>query len=418
MQFEKEKNQLLLNPKQWILFLVSLFIIFIINVYIQFLNYKEFKLMEIQNKTAKVLSIYPKNNIFILKLSTPDFTFYTFKINNDEKIINQDTVSVDIITIDIDFIDYFKGFFTKTINITKLNISKTTIQKISANISNQHQNKIISELFNALFLAIPITKTLRDKCTDFGISHLIALSGFHLGVLAFIVYWIFYILYKYIHQNYFPYRNYKFDIFIISSIFLFIYLIFLDLVPSLLRAFIMYIFAFFLYRNNIKLISFSTLAITLLLILAFLPNLIFSLSLWFSIFGVFYIFLFLKYFSTLNKIIQFIIFNFWIFLALNPIIHQFFPIGSPHQIYSAFFSIGFTIFYPIELLLHLIYNGGLLDDIIQIWLNIKIQTFQTTTSIYFTAYYLILSLMSIKYKEAFLLLNVSFLGFSIYIYFY
>ncbi|MBT4572625.1 MAG: ComEC/Rec2 family competence protein [Campylobacteraceae bacterium] len=416
MNFDTEQNNLLLNKKQWYFFLFSLFIIFIINISIEYFKYKKFKNIEIQNQTAKVLSIYPKKDYFILKLKTSQFIFYTSKNDNKQNIMNQDTIDIDIITTEINFLDYLKGFYTKSMNIIKINTTSTLISEISKDISKQHNNEIISELFNALFLAIPIKQSLRDQCIDFGISHLIALSGFHLGVLSFILYWIFYFPYKYIHQNYFPFRNFKYDLLILTSVFLFGYLIFLDLVPSLLRAFIMYIFAIFLYRNNIKLISFNTLAITLLLIIVFIPKLIFSLSLWLSIFGVFYIFLFLKYFSHLNKIFLFIIFNIWIFLALNPIIHQFFNIGSLHQIYSAVYTIGFSIFYPIELFLHLIGQGGLLDSFIELWLNIKTQTFNTTTSIYFTTYYLILSLFSIKLKEAFWLLHLSFIGFTLYIF--
>ncbi|MBT6108163.1 MAG: ComEC/Rec2 family competence protein [Campylobacteraceae bacterium] len=416
MNFDTEQNNLLLNKKQWYFFLFSLFIIFIINISIEYFKYKKFKNIEIQNQTAKVLSIYPKKDYFILKLKTSQFIFYTSKNDNKQNIMNQDTIDIDIITTEINFLDYLKGFYAKSMNIIKINTTSTLISKLSKDISKQHNNEIISELFNALFLAIPIKQSLRDQCIDFGISHLIALSGFHLGVLSFILYWIFYFPYKYIHQNYFPFRNFKYDLLILTSVFLFGYLIFLDLVPSLLRAFIMYIFAIFLYRNNIKLISFNTLAITLLLIIVFIPKLIFSLSLWLSIFGVFYIFLFLKYFSHLNKIFLFIIFNIWIFLALNPIIHQFFNIGSLHQIYSAVYTIGFSIFYPIELFLHLIGQGGLLDSFIELWLNIKTQTFNTTTSIYFTTYYLILSLFSIKLKEAFWLLHLSFIGFTLYIF--
>ena len=416
MNFDTEQNNLLLNKKQWYFFLFSLFIIFIINISIEYFKYKKFTNIEIQNQTAKVLSIYPKKDYFILKLKTSQFIFYTSKNDNKQNIMNQDTIDIDIITTEINFLDYLKGFYAKSMNIIKINTTSTLISKLSKDISKQHNNEIISELFNALFLAIPIKQSLRDQCIDFGISHLIALSGFHLGVLSFILYWIFYFPYKYIHQNYFPFRNFKYDLLILTSVFLFGYLIFLDLVPSLLRAFIMYIFAIFLYRNNIKLISFNTLAITLLLIIVFIPKLIFSLSLWLSIFGVFYIFLFLKYFSHLNKIFLFIIFNIWIFLALNPIIHQFFNIGSLHQIYSAVYTIGFSIFYPIELFLHLIGQGGLLDRFIELWLNIKTQTFNTTTSIYFTTYYLILSLFSIKLKEAFWLLHLSFIGFTLYIF--
>ena len=79
--------------------------------------------------------------------------------------------------------------------------------KIIKKINSNHQDKMISELFQALFLALPISKELRDICTNYGISHLIALSGFHLGVLSFVIYWIFYFPYTYLHKRYFLYLN-------------------------------------------------------------------------------------------------------------------------------------------------------------------------------------------------------------------
>jgi len=412
----EDSNRLFNNLKQFNIFLLSLILIFLINLSYGYFKFLKFNSLEINNTTATVENIYPKQNYYILKLSSNDYSFYTSIYENSQNIQQLDRVDIDFITKNISFIDYIRGFYSKSININKIDTSNSHISNISKYISSQHQDENISQLFNALFLALPISKELRDHCVDFGVSHLIALSGFHLGVLAFIVYWIFYFPYSYIHQKYFPYRNKKYDILLLSSLFLFSYLLFLGLIPSLLRAFVMYVFAIFLYRNNIKILSYGTLVIILLMIIAFLPKLLFSISLWLSIFGVFYIFLFLQYFSKLNKVIQFLLFNIWLFLALNPIIYQIFNTASYHQIYSALFTIGFSLFYPIELFLHIINQGDLLDPIIRLWLNIKAQLFQTSTSVYFTAYYLILSLLSTKFKEIFWLLNLSFIGFFVYIF--
>ncbi len=412
----EESNRLFNNIKQFYIFLFALLIIFLVNISYEYFKFSKFNSLEINNTTAIIKNIYPKKDYFVLKLSSTDYDFYTSISNNKQNLQKLDIVDIDLVTKKINFVEYLRGFYTKSININKIASKDTKLKNISNYISLQHQDERISQLFNALFLAIPISKELRDHCIDFGVSHLIALSGFHLGVLAFIVYWIFYFPYSYIHQKYFPYRNKKYDILLLSSIFLFSYLVFLGLIPSLLRAFVMYIFAIFLYRNNIKILSYETLLIILFIIISFLPKLLFSISLWLSIFGVFYIFLFLQYFSKLNKIIQFIIFNIWLFLALNPIIYQLFNIGSYHQIYSALFTIGFSLFYPIELFLHIINQGHILDPIIQSWLNIEPQLFKTNTSAYFTGFYLILSLLSIKFKESFWLLNLSFVGFFIYIF--
>jgi competence protein ComEC len=418
MSFNIQSNKLLTSSKQWFLFISILFFIFSINLTYEYQQYKQFTSLEIQNNTYKVLNIYNKKDYYILKLKNKNHTLYTSISNNNKDIKTQDIVDVDIITKNIKFFDYLKGFYAKLVNINKINQSNNSLYAISSYIDQQHNNKQISELFNALFLAIPISPSLRDHCIDFGISHLIALSGFHLGVLSFIIFWLIYFPYNYIHSRYIPYRNIKFDILIITAIILLIYLVFLDLVPSLLRAFVMYLFGIILYRNNIKIFSFHTLAIVLLIIISFFPKLIFSISLWLSILGVFYIFLFIQYFSSLNKIIQFLLFNIWIYLALNPIVHQIFPSGSYNQVYSVLITIGFSIFYPIELFLHIINYGNILDPIIELWLNIPNETFKTSTSIYFTLFYLLLSLFSIKYKEAFYLLNMAFMGFFIYIFIY
>jgi competence protein ComEC len=417
MTTTSQYSKLLVNKKQWYIFFTIILFIFALNISIQYNKYLTLKSLEIQNIVIKVINIYKKkDNYYILKLKNKDILFYTKLLNNTQNIKNEDLINIDIITTKINFIDYLKGFYAKSFNIFKLESKVSSFKDISNFITNQHSNDDIKELFNALFLATPINKSLRDKCVDFGVSHLIALSGFHLGVLSLIIFYIFYYPYQYIHQNYFPYRNIKFDLLILTSIILMFYLIFLDLVPSLLRAFSMYIFAIFLYRNNIKILSFTTLVLTLFLLIAFIPKLLFSISLWLSIAGVFYIFLFLKYFININKVLLFLLFNVWIFLAISPIVHQLFPIGSIHQFYSPLFTIGFSIFYPVELFLHIINYGYLLDNIINIWLNIPSKVYQTYTTMYFTAFYILISLLSIYKKIFFYILNILIVCFILFNY--
>jgi competence protein ComEC len=262
-------------------------------------------------------------------------------------------------------------------------------------IINQHNSSLTKDLYQALFLAIPVSSHLRDIFSNFGISHLIAISGFHLGVISIVLYWFFYILYSPIHTKYIPYRNKKFDLLIISSIFLFGYLYFLDLAPSFLRAFVMFILGIYFLRNNIAILSFKTLLLTTLIIIAIFPKMLFSLSFWFSIVGVFYIFLFLKYFSFLSKTWLFIFLNFWIFFAFTPIVHYFFPQTSYLQLLSPIITMIFTIFYPVTFLAHLVGLGDIFDTLLIRLFTMKFDSYTIYTNLYFFYLYIIISLLSI-----------------------
>lgn len=405
------------NNKERVYFSLFIFIILISNLYLHFIDYNKITKNEVFSTNAIVVNSYEKNNYTVLKLKTDDFTFFTSsKLSSSYEKLQH--INIFIVTKNITFYQYLKGFYAKSFNITKLESSANNTSKIKiANfISTQHLNKDISSLYNALFLAIPINEKIREVCSSFGISHLVAISGFHLGVISFVLYFLIHILYCKMHQNYFPYRNKRFDISIIVSLILFCYLLFVDLVPSLLRAFVMFVFALLMLRNNIKVLSFETLFIVVVIILALFPKLFFSLSLWFSVAGVFYIFLFLHYFSTLNKYIQFIIFNFWIYFAINPIVHYFFGATSFEQLYSPILTILFTLFYPLVVFLHLIQSGSIFDSLLSDMINYQIYSVEVFTPFLFLLFYISISLISIFNKKAFILLNVLLLSFGVFLF--
>ena len=258
---------------------------------------------------------------------------------------------VAIDTRKVDFIDYLKGFYTKIIYFDKVFDAKSDSyikEKILENIKQNHTNSQIIELFNTLFLAIPANKEIRTIFINLSISHIIALSGFHLVVLSFVIYWILYFPYSYFHTKYFPYRNIRYDILIITISILFYYLILTDIVPSLLRAFVLFCLGIFLLRSNIKIVSFMTLLFTFLIVIAFFPRYLFSIGFWFSTSAVFYIYLFVQYFKKLKKWQMLIFFNTWMFLIFNPIVHYFFYQTALEQFYSILLTIAFTVFYPFE----------------------------------------------------------------------
>jgi competence protein ComEC len=402
------------SKKEWVLFLSALFIIFIINLLWQFNQYKNLITNEIYTTNVKIINIYHKNSFDVLKLSNNNILFFTS--STKDKFSKNDYINITILTKDINFLSYLKGFYVKSFNSYKIDSPNNFFIKIKDYINSQHINNDISSIFKAIFLAIPLDKDLQNTISTFGIAHLIAISGFHLGVLSFMLYFIFNIFYTPIHKKYLPFRNKKYDLLISISFILFGYLLFLSNQPSLLRAFIMYIFAILTIRSNIKILSFSTLLICILIIISLFPKLIFSLSLWFSLSGVFFIFLFLKYFKHLNKFILFIFLNIWLYLAINPISHYFFDTTSILQLISPLLTIAFSFFYPIELLLHIFNIGDLLDGYILMLLNIKTTTLHINTNIYFLLIYISLSFYSIKSKNAFILLNLMLILFNIYLY--
>ncbi|MFY4862655.1 ComEC/Rec2 family competence protein [Aliarcobacter butzleri] len=398
--------------------IVTIFILFfalLINILLEYGKYLEFIDEEVFETKVEVLNIYQKDDKDILKLKSSNFEFFTNMPKNEE-IKRFDLLNILIVSRNIDFIDYLKGFYAKTIYFDELQKEQTFKDKIIKNIENNHKDEKIIELFNALFLAVPVSKELRDVITAYGIAHVVALSGFHLVVLSFVIYWILYFPYKFFQDRYFPYRNRKLDILLITIAILFYYLILTDIVPSLLRAFVMFCLGIYLLRSNIEILSYMTLFYTFLIVIAFYPKYIFSIGFWFSIFAVFYIYLFIQYFKNYDKWLLFIFFNIWMFLIFNPIVHYYFPQTSYAQFYSIPITIFFNFFYPAEIFAHIFGFSNYFDEYLKIFIEHKIFVYEVFTPLYFYILYLFVSFLSIWSKKAFILLNLLMIGFNIYMY--
>jgi competence protein ComEC len=80
-----------------------------------------------------------------------------------------------------------------------------------------------------------------------------------------------------------------------------------------------------------------------------------------------------------------------------PISHYFFGNFNEHQLFSPFVSIIFTLFYPLEMFLHLIGEGGVLDEIIKSYLNLgdKFITFYTPGFIFYS-YLVVLGYLALR----------------------
>jgi len=411
---------IILNKKQLesinLKFILLLFMIFCISLSIEYTKYQELVYEEVYETKVEVINIYKKEKYDVLKLKSKNFDFFTsFPKSHDIK--KRDLLNIAIITEKIDFIKYLKGFYTNTIYFDKLTKKTSFKDKIIEKIRANHQNTQISEVFEALFLAIPLSTQTREVFTNYGISHLVALSGFHLAVLSFLIYWIFYFPYSFFHTRYFPYRNKRYDLLLIALVFLFSYLLLTNVVASLLRAFVMLYLGIYLLRSKIKLITFTNLLFAFLIIISIFPKFIFSLSLWFSMFGVFYIFLFIKYFKDLkSKVLQLLFFNFWIYFAMNPIVHYFFKTTTYEQLYSPFMTMVFTVFYPLELFAHIFSFAHIFDKYLLSFLSYEFYTFEVGITFELFIAFVLLSFSSIFNKKAFISLNIFIVLYNIYLF--
>lgn len=392
-------------------FLISvLFAIFILSysLLIEFNNYKNLTKFDTNIVEATVLKYYKKENTKkILKLkASRGFVFYTI-VKKPLHIQKGTKIKMEIWTKKINFYNYMSSFFTFS-KIISIEQNKTIKQKLNTYISTLHKDKNITQIYQALYTATPLNKEMQSKFSALGISHLIAISGFHLGILVGFLYLILKPIYKLLQNKFFPYRNSDIDLFFISSFFLLFYMIFLDTPASLLRAFSMLIVGFFIYIRGFRIISMQTLYIASLILLSFFPRLFFSLGFWLSVAGVYYIYLFLLYFKTINKIYQFFLLPIWIYLMMLPHSLYIFKLFSNYHPLSIIWSILFSIFYPLSIFLHLIQWVDLLDNLLKYLINIQITPKHTTIQWYIEILFLLLSLLA-AYKKIFmwLLLGVS-----------
>ena len=393
--------------------LFSLFLLFIfsINITSEYLKYREFKSKNFIEIKAIVLNQYKKtrgnNFYFVLKLKTQNFIFYTTTWDN-LKDIKELKISLKLIPKKIENFNFFKylsGFYAFSFDI-KLLREKNLKFKISEFIKNQHKSLLLQEFFSAIFLGTTISKNLREVVSAFGVSHLIAISGYHIGVLSLFLFFIISFVYKFFQNRYFPYRNRFIDISFMVFIILLLYLFLTGFIPSLVRAFVMAIVGFFLLIRAVKIISFFNLFLTILIIITFFPKIIFSIGFWFSVSGVFFIFLFLHHLKELNRYFTKISINFFLFFAMLPLSYFVFNQYSIYQILAPFLSIAFVAFYPLEIILHIFNFGDLFDKPLLWLLNLEINLKEIQVSIYFIIFYILFAILSIYKRFIFYIFNL------------
>ncbi len=416
-----EKPKLFLTLKEFWVTLFFLLFLLGVRLFILYGEYKEFKEKPFFYTDVQVLQAYEKwkgdEYYTILKLysTTLDINFFSrTKVRAEEispkirlKLFPHD---------DMKFSDYLGTSFIFS-KINEIYEPKESIKnELFEVVDKQHDSSMIANFYKAIFFATPLEKDLRMQVSSLGISHLIALSGFHLAILSTLLFFLLRLFYRPLQQKFFPYRFDVLDVGFMVLIILAWYVWFVDAPPSLIRSYMMMLMGWILLVLGVELLSFSFLVTVILLLLVIFPKLLLSLAFWFSVAGVFYIFLLLHYFSHINKYLMTLLISFGLFVLMLPIVHAVFSLTSSLQLYSPLLSLGFTFFYPLSIFCHLLDMGGIFDSYLQELFTLPAQTVAFQLGKIYLFVYLMLSFLSISSRWLFYLLLFIALIFALWLF--
>ncbi|WP_198513738.1 ComEC/Rec2 family competence protein [Helicobacter pylori] len=413
--------ELLTTPKEYLLCGVFLSLLLAINLYLEYLNYQKLDFSKPTSLNAQILLQYPKTKdqktYFVLKLQSKGMIFYT-TIKEPLKNLQYRHAQFFGRIKPCFFLESLKSCFFQTysFSLTRKQDFKSHVRHF---IDSAHSNALVGNLYRALFIGDSLNKDLRDKANMLGINHLLAISGFHLGILSVSVYFLFSLFYTPLQKRYFPYRNAFYDIGVLVWVFLLGYLLLLDFLPSFFRAFLMGLLGFLACFFGVRLLSFKLLILACCIAIALLPKLLFSVGFLLSVCGVWYIFLFLKhtqiFFKTssfLRRSFQVISLSALVFLNMLIIAHAFFPMFSPYQLFSIPLGLIFIVFFPLSLLLHAVGLGSLLDHILN--MPLAIPTISVSSPLWLLGAHLFLTILSARFFKVYLSMNVLSAGFFLY----
>jgi competence protein ComEC len=414
-----EKPQLFNSQKSFVCFIALLSLLFLIRLIFLYQNYQTFVSKPFYFTYAEVLYEIPKSKngreYKVLKVESDEgqvfFTTSYQKVSYLGKRLRLQIFPND----QISFVDYLGSFYVRS-RIKAIETLPTGFkEKLLGKITSQHSDQRIASFYNAIFFATPLDKGLREEVSKLGVSHLVALSGFHLTILWGMIYSALLVVYRPLQQRLFPYRFTLIDLGSIAIVLLALYLWFVNFPPSLLRSYTMVLVGWLMLVIGIELISFRFLAIVVGILLVLFPILVVSLGFWLSVAGVFSIFLLLQYTKTLDvMVVKFLIIPFGIFILMQPVVHSYFGVTTAYQLLSPFLSLAFIPFYPIVILLHLIGYGGILDEIL-LWLfTLPQESIEHSIPTWIVSIYIVLAIMSIFSKRVFgvlLLSAISYVGY-------
>lgn len=401
--------RLFTRPYQWFLFFSLCIGIFGLNLWANYRDYQSYAQDKPITLYAQVQLQYQKTKnhrtYFVLKLEDKKgHTFYTTS-HLDLKPLEYKNLRIYGKMAKCSFLEFLRScyFHSFTLSLLPDESLKTPLRSW---VNSQHQDENSAILYRALFFADNINLAWRQFSNVTGIAHIIAISGFHLGVLSLMVFSLAFLFYRPLQKRYFPYRNIYYDLGVVVLVFMFLYLLLLDFQPSFFRAFLMAFFGFIFYYSGIKLFSFENLILATSIGAALFPSFLWNIGFILSVFGVFYIILFIIHMPKIPLLGYFLVFDCAIFLLMGPVVHFYFPYFSPYQFISIPISMAFILFFPVVLGLHLIGLGGIFDSLYHWALSQKIDFIEFFTPLWLFISYTLASLLAIKIRALFFILII------------
>jgi competence protein ComEC len=414
-----EKPQLFSSRKSFVYVMALLAVLFLIRLTFLYQSYQSFIAKPFYFTYADVLYETPKEKngrvYKVLKLHSDGgldfFTTVYKKASYQGKRLRLQIFPNG----QISFWSYLGTFFVKS-RIKEVHpLPHSFKADLLEEVASQHSDKKIASFYNAILFATPLDRGLREKVSKLGVSHLVALSGFHLTILWGMIYSVLLVVYRPLQQRLFPYRFTLVDLGSIAIVLLALYLWFVDFPPSLVRSYTMVLFGWLMLVMGIELISFRFLGVVVGILLVLFSTLVVSLGFWLSVAGVFAIFLLLQYTKSLDTtVVKLVMIPFGIFILMHPVVNGYFGVTTAYQLLSPFLSLAFIPFYPIVILLHAIGYGGVLDEML-LWLfTLPQESVEHFLPTWVLGIYIVLAMMSIFSKRVFgvlLLSAISYMGY-------
>ena len=393
-----ERPELFQTSRDWLLFFVLMALTALIALGLEYHRYAALKTFTTAHLDVRVVHQYSKHGQTLLKVKSTDGPLFFMKADRSVRNLEGYTLRIDAYTGRTGFLDYLQGGYV-TARIIKVYPGRASRYEVADRIAGQHGSREVGALFAALAVATPIPGDMRQQLSALGVSHLVAISGFHLGLIALLFFTLFKPLYALAHRRWFPYRHADRDIFLAVATVLLGYVIYLEYVPSVLRAFAMLVIGYLLHDRGIKIVSFQTLSVSVVLLLALFPRLAFSTGFGLSVAGVFFITLFLHRFSTWKRWQQFIGIHVWVYGMMLPLSLSLFGTFDRFHPLSVVWTMLFPLFYPLAAGLHLIGEGALLEGVIG-WLMSLPSVEQVALSPVVTAAHGAAALLAVRYRWA------------------
>jgi competence protein ComEC len=404
----------LFDRKSGLLFTLFLLIVLSLSLSFEYFQFRQLTtfndplvVAEVVQQEVKLIADKPKTS---MKLRLENGAYVRCAMSPYLRNLRGREVLVELYVANLSFWDYLRGFRARG-TIMEVYPQLSLKERWYRHIASSHEDSWMRELYGALFVATPMSQEFQALVGGMGLSAAISISGYHFGILSAIGFFLLRPLYRAVQDRYFPYRHGNRDLYLMILVLLGFYLWALEFNPAMVRSFGMIAVGYWFYDRGVKIVSFQTLSVALGILLAFFPKLFFSLSFWFSAFGVWLIFIFIRHYEHWKPWQIFIALNVWLYLTMLPISLAIFATFSWIHASSIGLNILFNLYYPLVLVLHTIGIGEILDPyLLTMFENAVIEKVQITMIVGWGS--VVLALAASRWKWAFWSLGV--LGFAVF----